>query len=89
MRRELLDYLNGVDWTRCDIGTISVHQRAVGEHRSLPEIIAGLDEGHIQEDLVERDRPCHRRWHSLMILSMLYTSLLWPSLPVQDSTGDG
>lgn len=71
MRRKLLDYLNGVDWIRCVIGTISVHQRAVGEQESLPDIIAGFDEGHVQEDLVDRDRPCHRRWHSLMIPSML------------------
>lgn len=51
-----LDYLNSIYWTRCIIGTVLVHQRAIGKHHSMPQIGTGFTKWHIQEHLHKRDR---------------------------------
>lgn len=52
----LFDYLNSIYWTRCIIGTVLVHQRAVGKNHSMPQIDVGFTKGHVQEHLQKRDR---------------------------------
>lgn len=47
----LFDYLNCIHWTRCIVGTVLVHQRAIGEHHSMPQIDTGFTKWNIQEHL--------------------------------------
>lgn len=52
----LFEYLNSSYWTWCIIGTMLVHQRAIGEYHSIPQEDFGFTKGHIQEHLGRRDK---------------------------------
>lgn len=49
-------YLNSIYWTRCIIGTVLVHQRAIGKHHGMPQIGIGFTKWDVQERLCKRDR---------------------------------